>query len=67
MAKQYRFYLIDEGTGVTGTDDLEIALIAKREGIYTVLEPATGEVTFEGDVEMVDEADPADFGDEGIE
>lgn len=61
MAQTWRFYLIDEGGMVTGTNDFEVAAVAKRDGSTLVLEPMAGEYTFDGDVQMVEETDPDDF------
>jgi hypothetical protein len=61
MAQTFRFYLVDNDGMVTGTNDLDIALCAKREGSYIVIEPRAAEATIDGDVETIEEADPADF------
>ena len=63
MTKQYRFYLIEEGGSgdVTGTDDIEIATAAKRDGTTLVIEPSAGEFTFEGDVNTIQEANSEDY------
>lgn len=61
MTKTYRFYLVEDDSTVTGTDDLDIALTAKRDGSYIVIEPRTAEATIDEDVETIEEADPADF------
>ena len=61
MAQTARFYLVDENGEVTGTDDIEIAAVAKRDGSTLVIEPRTGEYVFDGDVQLIEDADPADY------
>lgn len=62
MAQTFRFYLVADDSTVTGTNDLDIALCAKCDGSYIVIEPKTAEATIDGDVETIEDADPADFG-----
>ena len=61
MAQTARFYLVDENGEVTSTDDIEIAAVAKRDGSTLVIEPRAGEYVFDGDVQTIDDADPADY------
>jgi hypothetical protein len=60
MAQTWRFYLVSDDGTVTGTSDFEIAAAAKRDGSTLVLEPRSAEYTFDGDTQMVEEADPDD-------
>ena len=64
MNNQWRFYLIEEDGDVSGTNNLEIALIAKRDGNTLVLEPANAEATFDGDVRPIEEADESTWFDD---
>ena len=62
MAKQFRFILVSADGDVAGTDDLELALFCKRDGNTLVIEPAAREQTFEGEVEVIEDADREDWG-----
>lgn len=57
MAQKWRFYLADEDGTVTGTDNLEVALVAKRDGSTLVIEPGAAEYVFDGDVQPIEETD----------
>lgn len=61
MAQTFRFYLVPEDGDVTGTDDFEVAAVAKRDGSTLVIEPKAGLATFDGDEQTIEETDPADF------
>lgn len=61
MAKVWRFYLVDEGGTVTGTDNLEVALVAKRDGSTLVIEPKAAEATFDNDAQPIEEADENEY------
>lgn len=58
MAQTFRFYLVDEDGTVEGTNDVEIATVAKRDGSSLVIEPKSAEATFDGGVAMIEAADP---------
>lgn len=58
MAQTFRFYLVDDSGEVTGTNDFEVAAVAKRDGTTLVIEPRAAEATFDGDVQPIKEADP---------
>lgn len=57
MAQKWRFYLVDEAGTVTGTDNPEVALVAKRDGSTLVIEPGAAEYVFDGDVQPIEGAD----------
>jgi len=64
MAQTWRFYLVSEAGDVSGTNDFEVAAVAKRDGSTLVIEPKAAEATFDGDSQMIEETDPDDYIDE---
>ena len=64
MAQTWRFYLVTDSGDVSGTNDFEVAAVAKRDGSTLVIEPKAAEATFDGDSQMIEETDPDDFIDE---
>lgn len=61
MAQTFRFYLVKDDGTVEGTNDVEIATVAKRDGSSLVIEPRVAEATFDGDVTYIEAADPDDW------
>lgn len=57
MAQTWRFYLVDGAGTVTGTNNLEVALVAKRDGSTLVIEPGAAEYVFDGDVQPIEATD----------
>jgi hypothetical protein len=58
MAQTWRFYLVTDSGDVSGTNDFEVAAVAKRDGSTLVIEPEAAEATFDGDSQMIEETDP---------
>ena len=58
MAQTWRFYLVTDSGDVSGTNDFEVAAVAKRDGSTLVIEPKAAEATFDGDSQMIEETDP---------
>lgn len=61
MAQTFRFYLVSGDSTVSGTNDFEVAAVAKRDGSTLVIEPKAAEATFDGDAQAIEETDPEDF------
>lgn len=61
MAQTWRFYLVSDAGEVSGTNNFEVAAVAKRDGSTLVIEPKAAEAVFDGDAQMIEEADPDDF------
>ena len=57
----FRFYLVKDDGTVSGTNAVEIATVAKRDGSSLVIEPKAAEATFDGDVTDIEQADPDDW------
>ena len=61
MAQTFRFYLVPEDGEVSGTNDFEVAAVAKRDGTTLVIEPKAGLATFDGDEQTIEETDPDEW------
>jgi hypothetical protein len=61
MAQTWRFYIVTDSGDVSGTNDFEVAAVAKRDGTTLVIEPKAAEATFDGDTQMIEETDPEDY------
>lgn len=61
MAQTWRFYLVSDNGEVSGTNDFEVAAVAKRDGSTLVIEPKAAEASFDGDTQPIEEADPDDY------
>ena len=64
MAQTWRFYLVTDSGDVSGTNDFEVAAVAKRDGSTLVIEPKAAEATVDGDTQRIEETDPDYFIDE---
>ena len=67
MAQTWRFYLVREDGDVQGTNDTEIAVVAKRDGSTLVIEPRAAMATYDGDEQDIEGADAADYLDEDLD
>lgn len=57
MAQTYRFYLVKDDGEVQGTNNFEVAAVAKRDGATLVIEPGAAESTYDGDSQPIEAAD----------